>query len=286
MAAVRSGATVALANKESIVCAGRALIDAARASGGTIVPVDSEHSAIFQALRCGDPARARLVLTASGGPFRTWSLEQMRGATPQQAAAHPNWSMGVKNSVDSATLMNKGLEMIEAAYLFDTPEDRIEVLIHPESVVHSLVEFEDGSSIAQLSPPDMRTPIAYAFSWPERMAWPAPKLDLARAGALTFEAPDAARFPGLGLARAALKQGGAAPGVFNAANEEAVQAFVAGRIGFLDIAATVEETLERMSSGHDLATDAGEDVLDLAMQVDQSARRVAVEVMSGYGRAA
>jgi 1-deoxy-D-xylulose-5-phosphate reductoisomerase len=182
--------------------------------------------------------------------------------------------------------MNKGLEMIEAAYLFDTPEDRIEVLIHPESVVHSLVEFEDGSSIAQLSPPDMRTPIAYAFSWPERMAWPAPKLDLARAGALTFEAPDAARFPGLGLARAALKQGGAAPGVFNAANEEAVQAFVAGRIGFLDIAATVEETLERMSSGHDLATDAGEDVLDLAMQVDQSARRVAVEVMSGYGRAA
>jgi 1-deoxy-D-xylulose-5-phosphate reductoisomerase len=286
MAAVRSGATVALANKESIVCGGPALMQAARASGGAVVPVDSEHSAIFQALACGDAATARIVLTASGGPFRTWSAAEMRRATPEQAVAHPNWSMGVKNSVDSATLMNKGLEMIEASYLFDVPEDRIDVLIHPQSIVHSLVEFEDGSTIAQLSPPDMRTPIAFAFSWPERMAWPAPKLDLARTAALTFEAPDAERFPAIGLARAALRRGGAAPAAFNAANEEAVNAFMAGRIGFLDIAAAVGETLDRLDSGHVLAMDTGDDVLERALTVDRDARQVAAEVLTEYGRAA
>jgi 1-deoxy-D-xylulose-5-phosphate reductoisomerase len=182
--------------------------------------------------------------------------------------------------------MNKGLEMIEASYLFEVPEDRIGVLVHPQSIVHSLVEFEDGSTIAQLSPPDMRTPIAYAFSWPERMAWPAPTLDLARTGALTFEEPDADRFPALGLARAALRTGGAAPATFNAANEEAVSAFVGGRIGFLDIARTVGETLDRLHCGHDVATDAGEDVVDRVLQVDRRARRIATEVLSRYGRAA
>jgi 1-deoxy-D-xylulose-5-phosphate reductoisomerase len=287
MAAARNGATVALANKESIVCAGPALMQAARESGGAIIPVDSEHSAIFQALQ-GNPASrvTKLVLTASGGPFRTRSLEEMRRATPEQAAAHPNWSMGVKNSVDSATLMNKGLEMIEASYLFDTPEDRIEVLVHPQSVVHSMVEFADGSTMAQLSPPDMRTPIAYAYSWPDRLPWPAPRMDLAALGALTFEAPDLDRFPALSLARAALRAGGGAPAVFNAANEEAVNAFVARRIGFLDIALAVAETMERAEFGQNLAMEGGDDVLERALLLDRSARRLAGEVLSRFGKAA
>jgi 1-deoxy-D-xylulose-5-phosphate reductoisomerase len=194
--------------------------------------------------------------------------------------------MGLKNSVDSATLMNKGLEMIEASYLFDTPEDRIDVLVHPQSIVHSLVEFADGSTMAQLSPPDMRTPIAYAFSWPDRLAWPAPKLDLAALGALTFEAPDIERFPGLELARKALRAGGGAPSIFNAANEEAVKAFVQGRIGFLDIATTVAETLERAEFGQNLAMEGGDDVLERALLLDRSARRIAAEVLSRFGRAA
>jgi 1-deoxy-D-xylulose-5-phosphate reductoisomerase len=287
MAAIRRGATVALANKESIVCAGPALLQAARESGGAVIPVDSEHSAIFQALQCGGLSRvSKLVLTASGGPFRTRSLEEMRRVTPEQAVAHPNWRMGVKNSVDSATLMNKGLEMIEASYLFDTPEHRIDVVIHPQSVIHSLVEFTDGSTIAQMSPPDMRGPIAYAFAWPDRLSWDAPKLDLAEIGALTFEAPDPERFPALDLARAALRAGGGAPAVFNAANEEAVNAFVARRIGFLDIAATVAETMERAEFGQNLATDGGEDVLQRALLVDRSARRLAADVLSRLGRAA
>ena len=287
MAAARAGKTIALANKESLVCAGPALLQAARESGGSIVPVDSEHSAIFQALQGGPASSAsKLVLTASGGPFRTRSREEMRRVTPEEAAAHPNWSMGVKISVDSATLMNKGLEMIEASYLFETPEDRIEVLIHPESIVHSLVEFADGSTLAQLGTPDMRTPIAYAFSWPGRLAWPAPKLDLAALGTLTFEAPDPERFPALELARAALRAGGGAPAIFNAANEEAVNAFVQRRIGFLDIAATVAETLDRAEFGQNLAMEGGDDVLERALLLDRSARRIAGEVLSRFGRAA
>lgn len=286
-AAARCGAALALANKESVVCAGPALMAAAREAGGAIIPVDSEHSALFQVLAPElKPRVARLILTASGGPFRTASLDAMRSVTPEQAAAHPNWSMGVKNSIDSASLMNKGLEMIEAAYLFDTPESGIEVVVHPESVVHSLVEYCDGSTLAQLGPPDMRTPIAYALAWPDRLPWAAPQLDLAALGALTFEAPDLERFPALGLARAALRSGGHAPNVLNAANEVAVAAFTERRIGFLDIAALVDEVLQRTNGGQNLATTAGDDIVAQALQIDAGARRVAAEALARFGRAA
>ena len=286
-AAARRGATLALANKESVVCAGPALMAAAEHSGGTIIPVDSEHSALFQVLAPDQKGRvSRLILTASGGPFRTATLDAMRGATPEQASAHPNWSMGVKNSVDSATLMNKGLEMIEAAYLFDTAESAIEVVVHPQSIVHSLVEYCDGSTLAQLGPPDMRTPIACALAWPDRLPWRAPKLDLPALGALTFEAPDVNRFPALGIARSALRSGGRAPNVLNAANEVAVAAFVQRRIGFLDIAALVDEVLQVTDGGQNLATTAGEEVIAEALQVDAEARRVAANVLTRIGRAA
>ncbi|PLR19309.1 1-deoxy-D-xylulose-5-phosphate reductoisomerase [Caulobacter zeae] len=280
LAAARTGAVVALANKESLVCAGPELLRISRAAGGTVIPVDSEHSAIFQVLQpaCLDRV-ARLILTASGGPFRTWTREQMALATPEQAIAHPNWSMGAKISVDSASMMNKGLEMIEASYLFDTPEDRIGVVIHPQSVIHSLVEYTDGSTLAQLGPPDMRSPISYAYSWPERLAWPAKPLDLGAYGQLTFEDPDLARFPLLGVAREALRLGGGAPTAMNAANEVAVAAFLDRQIGFLDIAASVEGTLERMNGVGDLAVTAG-DVLDTAVMIDGSARRIAAEVVA------
>lgn len=286
-AAVGRGAVLALANKESVVCAGPALMAAAERSGGTIIPVDSEHSALFQVLAPEQKRRvARLILTASGGPFRTSTLEFMRGVTPAQAVAHPNWSMGVKNSVDSATLMNKGLEMIEAAYLFDTPESAIEVVVHPQSIVHSLVEYRDGSTLAQLGPPDMRTPIACALAWPDRLPWAAPALDLPRLGALTFEEPDLERFPALGLARAALRAGGRAPNVLNAANEVAVGAFLAGRLGFLDIAALVDQVLQTTDGGQNLATTAGDEVIAEALLVDAEARRVAAEALTRIGRAA
>ena len=286
-AAARRGATLALANKESVVCAGPALMAAAESSGGIIIPVDSEHSALFQVLAPEQKGRvARLILTASGGPFRTASLDAMRRATPDQAAAHPNWSMGVKNSVDSATLMNKGLEMIEAAYLFDTLESEIEVVVHPQSIVHSLVEYCDGSTLAQLGPPDMRTPIACALAWPDRLPWDAPRLDLPALGALTFEAPDLDRFPALAIARSALRAGGRAPNVLNAANEVAVAAFVRRRIGFLDIAACVEEVLQATDGGQNLATTAGDEVIAEALQVDAEARRVAADVLTRIGRAA
>ena len=282
LAAARSGATVALANKESLVCAGPALLDAAKAAGGGVIPVDSEHSAIFQVLQpeCADKV-ARLILTASGGPFRDWPLEAMAAATPEQAVAHPNWSMGAKISIDSATMMNKGLETIEAAYLFSTPADRIEVLIHPQSVVHSMVEYQDGSTLAQLGPPDMRAPIACAFAWPERLAWPAPRLDLAAVGALTFQAPDHRRFPALNVAREALEHGRGAPAALNAANETAVAAFLDRRIGFLDIAAAVAETLERMEREGDLVAGADGDALEIAMTIDRTARRRAADVLAG-----
>lgn len=286
-AAIRAGAVVGLANKESLVTCGPALLAAARTAGGAVIPVDSEHSAVFQVLQQPCAARlSRVILTASGGPFRNWSLDQMAKATPEQAVAHPNWSMGSKISVDSATMANKGLETIEAAYLFDVAPDRIEVLIHPQSIIHSMVEYEDGSTLAQLGPPDMRTPIACALAWPDRLPWPAPKLDLAAMGQLTFEAPDETRFPALALARAALKAGGAAPAIFNAANEIAVAAFLDRRIGFLDIAAAISETLDRAGSGGDFASGASGDPLEVALRVDASARRLAAETIGRLVRAA
>jgi 1-deoxy-D-xylulose-5-phosphate reductoisomerase len=280
LAAARTGAVIALANKESLVCAGPALLRIARESGGSVIPVDSEHSAIFQVLQPACISRvARLILTASGGPFRTWTREQMALATPEQAVAHPNWSMGAKISVDSASMMNKGLEMIEASYLFDTPQERIDVVIHPQSVIHSLVEYADGSTLAQLGPPDMRAPIACAFSWPDRLPWPAPKLDLAAYGQLTFEAPDLERFPSIAIAREAMRLGGGAPAAMNAANEMAVAAFLDRQIGFLDIAASVAGTLERMNSLGTLDETAA-DPLESAMMTDASARRIAAEVVA------
>ena len=244
MAAVDAGRTVALANKEALVTAGALMTDAARASGATLLPVDSEHNAIFQCLagsRVEDVSR--LVLTASGGPFRSASADAIGAATPAQAVAHPNWSMGAKISVDSATMMNKGLELIEAHYLFGLPSDRIDIVVHPQSVVHSMVEFVDGSVLAQLGSADMRIPIAYALAWPERIATPAQRLDLAAIARLDFEAPDLDRFPALRLAREVLETGGAAPVVLNAANEVAVASFLAGRISFLEIARVVHEAL-------------------------------------------
>ena len=244
MAAIELGKTVALANKEALVTAGALMIDAARRAGTTLLPVDSEHNAIFQCLAADNIDHvSRLILTASGGPFRTVPANEIADATPAQAVAHPNWDMGAKISVDSATLMNKGLELIEASYLFGLPSERIDVLIHPQSVIHSLVEYVDGSTLAQLGPPDMRVPIAYALAWPERMETATPKLDLATVGRLDFEEPDLERFPALRLAREALEAGGAAPGVLNAANEIAVASFLEGRIAFGDIGGFVEDAL-------------------------------------------
>ena len=275
LAAARTGATIALANKESLVCAGPALLAAAKAAGGSVIPVDSEHSAIFQVLQPEGRDRVRrIILTASGGPFRTWDKARMAAATVNEAVAHPNWSMGAKISVDSATMMNKGLEMIEASYLFAMEEGKIDVVVHPQSVVHSLVEYQDGSTLAQLGPPDMKAPIACALSWPRRISWPAEAMDLPKWGSLTFEAPDLDRFPALVLAREAMKVGSGAPAAFNAANEVAVAAFLAGRIGFLDIANVVSETLGSMNFGAHFAVE-GDEALEAAMSVDRSARTVA-----------
>lgn len=244
MAAVAAGKTVALANKEALVTAGELMTRAAQASGATLLPVDSEHNAIFQCLAGASIEDvSRIILTASGGPFRTASAELIAAATPAQAVAHPNWSMGAKISVDSATMMNKGLELIEARYLFGLPSGQIDVLIHPQSVVHSLVEFADRSVLAQLGSPDMRIPIAYALAWPERIATPSQRLDLAAIARLDFEAPDLVRFPALRIAREALEAGGAAPVVLNAANEVAVASFLAGGLRFTDIADFVERAL-------------------------------------------
>ena len=284
-AAAGTGATLALANKESLVCCGVDLIERVKASGGRLIPVDSEHSAIFQVFPAESPEQvAKLILTASGGPFRKTSLAEMARMTPEQAVAHPNWSMGAKISVDSATMANKGLETIEAAYLFGMPVEQIDVVVHPESVIHSMVEYVDGSTLAQMGPPDMKTPIACALAWPKRLAWPAPKLDLASLGSLTFEAPDYERFPALKLARDALLAGGSAPTVFNAANEVAAYAFLDRRLSFLNIAAVVAETLDRaisagMNSGYD-------DACEAALAVDAEARRVAESIVAGLAIAA
>ena len=269
LAAVERGATVAIANKETLVCAGDLVTAMAKRTGATLLPVDSEHNAIFQCFDHERPERvSRVILTASGGPFRTASHEEMRVATVAQACKHPVWSMGAKISVDSATLMNKGLELIEAHHLFPVSADQLEVIVHPQSVVHSLVEYIDGSVLAQLGTPDMRTPIAYTLAWPERMATPCARLDLAQIGSLTFEAPDFERFPALQLAWDALRAGGTAPCILNAANEIAVAAFIAGQVSFLDIAAIVGETLERLAAGP-----CGS--LEEVIAVDGAARRTA-----------
>ncbi len=274
-AAIERGATVALANKECLVCAGPLLLAAAAKTGARLLPVDSEHNAIFQVL--DRPERMeKLTLTASGGPFRQWSAERMAAATPDQACAHPNWSMGRKISVDSATLMNKGLELIEAAFLFGTPESKIDVLVHPQSVIHSLVAYCDGSVLAQMAAPDMRIPIAHALAWPDRAAITTARLDLAAIGSLTFEAPDLIRFPALRLAREALQTGGFAPAALNAANETAVEEFLAGRIGFLDIAAVVEEVLQHWDAGGHGAIANSPSSFDEVLAVDAVARRLAL----------
>ena len=244
MAAIEAGKTVALANKEALVSAGELMMAAVRRSGAVLLPVDSEHNAIFQCLAGGQIDQVRkITLTASGGPFRAFSLEQMEGVTPAQAVAHPNWDMGAKISIDSATMMNKGLELIEAFHLFPVGLDKLDILVHPQSVIHSMVEYVDCSTLAQLGSPDMRIPIASALAWPERIATTCKPLDLAAIGQLTFEQPDIVRFPALRLARAAITEGGAKPAILNAANEVAVAAFLAGQIKFLEIAELVEATL-------------------------------------------
>jgi 1-deoxy-D-xylulose-5-phosphate reductoisomerase len=249
LAAIGAARAVALANKEALVSAGEVMLRAVEAAGTVLLPVDSEHNAVFQALADGNRASLeKIVLTASGGPFRTASIAEMRAATPEMALRHPIWSMGAKISIDSATLMNKGLEVIEASRLFALSEARIEVVVHPQSVIHGMAHFSDGSVLAQLGSPDMRVPIAHALAWPARMATPAPRLDLAAIGRLDFAPPDATRFPALALARAALRAGAGAPTVLNAANEVAVAAFLARRIGFLAIAELVERVLARLGA--------------------------------------
>jgi 1-deoxy-D-xylulose-5-phosphate reductoisomerase len=272
LAALARGGTLALANKESLVCAGHLVLAAAEASGATLLTVDSEHNAIFQALDSRDPAVIeKIIITASGGPFRLSSVDEMRRATPEQAVRHPIWSMGAKISVDSATMMNKGLELIEAARIFPVPEERIEILVHPQSTVHGMVQYADGSLLAQLGTPDMRTPIAHALAWPRRMKVDVPRLDLVALSRLEFYAPDPERFPALRLARQALQAGAGATTILNAANEVAVELFLARRLGFLDIASVVEESLEALGNPAipDLAAVLA---LDAAARQDAAAR--------------
>ncbi|MBB2201218.1 1-deoxy-D-xylulose-5-phosphate reductoisomerase [Gluconacetobacter tumulisoli] len=269
LAAVRNGGSVALANKEALVCAGDVMLRAVRDAGATLLPVDSEHNAIFQSLadRQVDGIE-KIVLTASGGPFRRATLAEMEKATPEAALRHPTWTMGAKITIDSATMFNKGLEVIEAARLFDLTEDRIGVVVHPQSVVHGMVQYTDGSIVAQLGSADMRIPIAHTLAWPRRMATTSPRLDLAALGRMDFEEPDEARFPALRLARESLRAGGAVPTILSAANEIAVEAFLAGAIGFLDIARVVEDVMQAI--GHQAA-----DTLEAVLRWDEEARRAA-----------
>ncbi len=269
LAAIEQGKTVALANKESLVSAGAMMMAAVARAGATLLPVDSEHNAIFQCLAGGNIEQVRkITLTASGGPFRTFTLDQMRGVTPAQAVAHPNWDMGAKISVDSATMMNKGLELIEAHYLFPVGLDKIDILVHPQSVIHSMVEYKDCSTLAQLGSPDMRIPIASALAWPERMGSDCQPLDLSKIARLDFEQPDLHRFPALRIARSAIKAGGARPAILNAANEIAVAAFLSEQIGFLDIADVCEKILE----SYDPPVP---ESLDALFAIDADARRYA-----------
>jgi 1-deoxy-D-xylulose-5-phosphate reductoisomerase len=277
LAAAARGATVALANKECLVCAGALFMRSAAAAGATVLPVDSEHNAIFQALSAGRREDVRrIVLTASGGPFRTWPLEAIRKVTLEQALKHPTWSMGPKITIDSATLMNKGLELIEARHLFALEPSELDVVVHAQSVVHGLVEFRDGSVIAQIGSPDMRIPIAHCLAYPARMATPAQRLDLARISALTFEEPDPVRFPALRIARHALTAGGAAPTVLNAANEVAVAEFVGGRLGFAGIPALVEATLEAAERSGTMGEPQS---VEQAVAIDHNARRMAARLL-------
>lgn len=276
-AALERGRVVALANKETLVCAGYPAMRLAATAGATVLPLDSEHNALFQALGGLDATRvARMVVTASGGPFRDWPADRIATATREQALAHPNWAMGPKISVDSATMMNKGLELIEAHHLFQVSPDRLDVLVHPQSVVHGMVTFDDGMAVAGLAHPDMRVPVAHCLAWPERLAIPARALDLAVVGQLTFEAPDLARFPALGLAIDALRQGGAAPTALNAANEVAVAAFLAGRIAFGDIARIVGRVCEAMAN--DCAAEP--DTVERALAVNEVARERAAAILA------
>src|ERR1700722_11544053 len=278
LAAAERGAIVALANKECLVCAGGLFMRRAAACGATVLPVDSEHNALFQAMSAGRRQDVRrVILTASGGPFRTKSAAEIRAATPEQALRHPNWTMGPKVTIDSATLMNKGLEVIEAYHLFALRPDEIDVLVHPQSIIHGLVEFRDGSLIAQLGSPDMRIPIAHCLAWPEeRLSGPAARLDLARASTLTFEEPDLERFPALRLARSALEAGGGAPTGLNGANRGAVEEFLGRRLGFRGIAALVEATLEAAVAG-DLTREP--ESVDEAIAIDQNSRSLAYRLL-------
>jgi 1-deoxy-D-xylulose-5-phosphate reductoisomerase len=280
LAAVERGACVAIANKEVLVCAGQLVTAAAKKHGATLLPVDSEHNAIFQCFEAEQShAVERIVLTASGGPFRQRPISAMANVTPAEAVAHPNWRMGAKISVDSATMMNKGLEVIEATHLFALRSDQVDVVVHPQSVVHGLVYYKDGSVLAQLGSPDMRTPIANTLGWPKRIPAPSPRLDLAALGQLTFEAPDPERFPALRIARQALEEGGAAPIILNAANEVAVAAFLDGAIGFLDIAAIVEDSLSTLDRPSIAA-------LDHVYNTDRAARDLARRLVGNGGRRA
>jgi 1-deoxy-D-xylulose-5-phosphate reductoisomerase len=277
LAAAERGATVALANKECLVCAGALFMRRAIAAGAIVLPVDSEHNALFQALSAGPREDVRrVILTASGGPFRTWSREAIQAATLEQALRHPNWSMGQKITIDSATMMNKGLEVIEAHHLFALAPDEIDVLVHPQSIVHGLVEFRDGAVVAELGAPDMRVPIAHCLAWPQRIDWPAPRLDLAAVGTLTFEAPDLDRFPALRLARQAMELGGGAPTVLNAANEVAVAEFLNRRLSFIGIAGVVEATLQAASTRGLMREPAS---TDEALAIDHNARLLARDLL-------
>jgi 1-deoxy-D-xylulose-5-phosphate reductoisomerase len=279
LAAAKAGKTILLANKESLVMGGRLLMDAVRASGAILLPIDSEHNAIFQCMPFDDagvPTKkgvSKILLTASGGPFRNWSIEEMRAATPDQACAHPNWSMGRKISVDSASLMNKGLEFVEACWIFDLPPEQVEVVVHPQSIIHSMVQYVDGSVLAQLGNPDMRTPIAYGLAWPDRLSSGVAPLDLIAQGRLDFEAPDEGRFPCLRLAREAVAAGGTAMAVCNAANEVAVSGFLDGTVRFTDIPRIIEDTLSRISVQE--PTD-----LSVVEAADAQARDIAQAVLS------
>jgi 1-deoxy-D-xylulose-5-phosphate reductoisomerase len=273
LAALETGKTVALANKEALVSAGDLMLAVARRTGATLLPTDSEHNAVFQCLDQSAPKGvAKIILTASGGPFRTWTKAQMQAAQPEQALKHPNWAMGAKITIDSATMFNKGLELIEAHYLFDMPADRLEVIFHPQSVIHSMVEYVDGSVLAQMGAPDMRIPIAHCLAWPERIDTPVARLNLAAVAKLEFEAPDEVRFPALRLAREAMVEGGAKPAILNAANEIAVAAFLERRIAFTDIAVIVESVLHAYDA-------AAPSTISDVLEIDGEARRLAARSM-------